>query len=622
MRAVRICALFYVLFSFFVRVTQAGNVVFDGQNFTTNNGAVLDGANLQLTQNQGAEVTSAFITQPFTITPTTNFIASFGFSMSNNGSQLTNEFFPLQGNGGSFTFVAGNFSAFGGNGANSLPSDGYGTFNNSDIVQVNFNPNQTNSEQPIESAGSTTISSSGFVETSVTEPFQLHSTTTYPTPDLVTGTVTVSYDSATDLLTETASDSAGAMVNFSDPTNFYEDVTSGAPAPSPLAYFGFGGGTTGPFYATFSQDEISDFSLAVGAGVVQPASLTWNNSGGTGDGVHWDTTNQNWNNGTAPSLYTDGANVTFSDSNNGNYAVTLNGSVSPNSVTFSNDKGNYVLSGAGGIAGTGSLTLSGSGKVTISTSNSYGGGTIVNSGELVIGSVAALPSGTSLTIGTGSSSGTIQLATTSKTFALSGLTIYSGSLDVTSNTVTISYSTGDPIATIQSYLAGGEIVSSTVNSLNSSQSKLAYGIGYADGADGIVSGLSSGEIEIKPTLAGDAKLQGNVVFGDFQLLAQYFGSSGGWDEGNFTYGATIDFGDFQQLAQDFGANSSAITASELASLNSFAGQFGDALVANTGGVGFSLVSVPEPASIGVVAMAGFGLLARRRDRRRARLANA
>jgi hypothetical protein len=81
-------------------------------------------------------------------------------------------------------------------------------------------------------------------------------------------------------------------------------------------------------------------------------------------------------------------------------------------------------------------------------------------------------------------------------------------------------------------------------------------ISYADG----ITGLSSGEIEILPTLAGDAKMQGNVVFGDFQLLSQYFGNSGTpWDEGNFSFGSETNFGDFQLLSQNFGQNASGIT---------------------------------------------------------------
>jgi len=99
-----------------------------------------------------------------------------------------------------------------------------------------------------------------------------------------------------------------------------------------------------------------------------------------------------------------------------------------------------------------------------------------------------------------------------------------------------------------------------VASENASQSNLIYDVGYADGADGIVSGLSSGQIEIMPTLAGDATLAGTVDFGDFQILAQYFGSAGGWDQGNFIYASTINFGDFERLAQNFGQTASLLAA--------------------------------------------------------------
>jgi len=60
---------------------------------------------------------------------------------------------------------------------------------------------------------------------------------------------------------------------------------------------------------------------------------------------------------------------------------------------------------------------------------------------------------------------------------------------------------------------------------------------------------------VTATLVLSRQLRGSVTFGDFQILAEYFGSSGSWDEGNFTYNSVVDFGDFQLLAQDFGANS-------------------------------------------------------------------
>ena len=81
-----------------------------------------------------------------------------------------------------------------------------------------------------------------------------------------------------------------------------------------------------------------------------PASLTWNNTGAGAptNGTTWDTTNNNWNNGSAATTYSDGAAVTFNDTNNGHYAVTLTSTVSPGSVTVNNSSNNYTISGTGG----------------------------------------------------------------------------------------------------------------------------------------------------------------------------------------------------------------------------------------------------------------------------------
>jgi len=57
-------------------------------------------------------------------------------------------------------------------------------------------------------------------------------------------------------------------------------------------------------------------------------------------------------------------------------------------------------------------------------------------------------------------------------------------------------------------------------------------------------------------IGGDAKLQGNVSYGDFQLLAQYFGQSGSVDSSDLTYGDLTNFGQFQQLSETFLINSS------------------------------------------------------------------
>ena len=82
--------------------------------------------------------------------------------------------------------------------------------------------------------------------------------------------------------------------------------------------------------------------------------------------------------------------MVFSDTAAGTTTISLSGSVSPASVTFNNNSLSYTLTGAGGIAGYTSLTMNGSGAVTIATSNNYTGGTTINAGRLKIANSAAL----------------------------------------------------------------------------------------------------------------------------------------------------------------------------------------------------------------------------------------
>jgi hypothetical protein len=326
---------------------------------------------------------------------------------------------------------------------------------------------------------------------------------------------------------------------------------------------------------------------------------------------------------------------TYELSGTGNLQLQANGG---SNALIQVDSGSQIIDLPLQISSNTTMNVAAGATLTLGNPVNINGGLNVSQtgkGSVIYQSIVTVQGGSTLTFGSASSGNTLQLNSSSKavispnagTVQFINLNIQGGStLDLTNNPLIVNYaSTGtDPVSTIVSYLTdgynshwtSGEILSSAVASLNSSQSALIYSVGYADGADGIT-GVPSGKIEILPTLAGDAKMQGNVVFGDFQLLSQYFGQSGtSWDEGDFTYNGTTNFGDFQLLSQNFGANASGLTAGELASLNGFAAQFGDTLVANPGGVGFQVVSVPEPASLLVLGgIAGFGLFGRRRSRK-------
>ncbi len=109
----------------------------------------------------------------------------------------------------------------------------------------------------------------------------------------------------------------------------------------------------------------------------------------------WDTSTTNWLEaapGTNRCAFTSGAEVIFDDTA-ANPTVNLPATVTPGSMTVSNGSASYTLAGAGGLAGTGSLTKAGAGVLTLSLSNRFTGGTLVNAGKLRVDHDAALGGG-------------------------------------------------------------------------------------------------------------------------------------------------------------------------------------------------------------------------------------
>jgi hypothetical protein len=214
-----------------------------------------------------------------------------------------------------------------------------------------------------------------------------------------------------------------------------------------------------------------------------------------------------------------------------------------------------------------------------------------------------------------SGTGTVQLAANTGLAQVTSLSISPAAvLDITNNHLIIDYGSGsDPISSIRGYLFSGYNggtwtgpgIDSSVAALPADNS---YGIGYADGADGVVAGLSSGQIEVAYTLYGDANLDGVVSGDDFTILVANLGHQvSGWDQGDFLYTGSVTGDDFTALVANLGkADNGAdvvLSARDYAAIDAFAAANG------------LMADVPEPATGSLLLISGASFLMGRRQRR-------
>jgi len=169
------------------------------------------------------------------------------------------------------------------------------------------------------------------------------------------------------------------------------------------------------------------------------------------------------------------------------------------------------------------------------------------------------------------------------TFTINGLAtspqaLANTTLEVGTSTVYFSYAPGQsPAALIQQALARGYNAGSwsgsptaSVGSMTSANAASgaagALAVGYADSADGLVSGQPLNTVEVRYTVMGDANLDRVVNSTDAVQMARNYNNSinPAWDQGNFNYDASVNMADAVLLQKNFNATASGAAAAALA----------------------------------------------------------
>jgi hypothetical protein len=442
---------------------------------------------------------------------------------------------------------------------------------------------------------------------------------------------------------ETVGDSGAGVFNQSGGTNNSTEALN----------IGLNAGSIG----TYSLSGAGTLSVGGSEVVGYNGTGIFNQSGGT------DTVSSNF------ALYIGGGGTSASNGSAGTYNLSGTGVLTVNQDEYVGDYGTGIFNQSGGthtdaglligdgggctgtytLSGTGSLSVGGAvgecvgyvstgffnqtGGTNIATELGIGvfrgaigsfalsGGTLAVNGDADVGGSELFGVGADGTL-TVSNSGQMNVSGMLQVYGngdvnISGtvpevgsLCISTGGLVNINSALLITSDGGSPAtveAAIQKFIEGGAITTTAAG----------MDVAYADGSDpGLEdSNLLRGQVVIEPDYAGDTDLSGTVAFHDLQILLGNFGQPGFWDQGNFNGHATVDFNDLQLLLGNFNDTAS-LSYSELAGIENLVGEFGDVAVANSDGTGFILTGVPEPASVGMVAV-GACLLAQRRRRRRA-----
>jgi len=246
---------------------------------------------------------------------------------------------------------------------------------------------------------------------------------------------------------------------------------------------------------------------------------------GDGSANAWDYSTTNWLNSGTLAVFSDGNFVTFDDTGSASPPVNLTATLQPAAVLV-NATANYTFNGIGQISGTGALTKTNSGALTILTTNNYSGVTIISQGVLQLGNGS-----TSGSLGTNviQNSGLFVLdepgsVTFSNFVGGTGGLVQSGSGTLTL-VASNSYSGGTTISngTLQlntgAWFGGGNVTNNGVLAINSSANLT---VGATISGTGAVTLANSGAV----TLTGNNTYNGGTTISKGTLLVNNSAGSG------------------------------------------------------------------------------------------------